>query len=135
MSDLISRQAVLKLLSTIPPEEAMTKAMLIQSVKQMDSETVTECNNLISRQAAIDSIKGLCEHYTPTKSVKHPHMDFVIEELQNLPSAQLKTGRWKIKKASIHPYGNDVCCSECDFILGSSFGYKYCPNCGARMEG
>ena len=37
MDDAISRQAVLKLLSTIPPEEAMTKAMLIQSVKQMDA--------------------------------------------------------------------------------------------------
>ena len=35
--DAISRQGVLKLLSTIPPEEAMTKAMLIQSVKQMDA--------------------------------------------------------------------------------------------------
>ena len=35
--DTISRRAVLKLLSTIPPEEAMTKAMLIQSVKQMDA--------------------------------------------------------------------------------------------------
>ena len=37
MDDLISRQAVLKLLSTIPPEEAITKAMLIQGVKQMKS--------------------------------------------------------------------------------------------------
>ena len=37
MDDTISRRAVLKLLSTIPPEEAMTKAMLIQSVKQMDA--------------------------------------------------------------------------------------------------
>ena len=35
--DTISRQAVLKLLSAMPPEEAMTKAMLIQSVKQMDA--------------------------------------------------------------------------------------------------
>lgn len=37
MDEMISRQGVLKLLSTIPPEEAMTKAMLIQSVKQMDA--------------------------------------------------------------------------------------------------
>ena len=37
MRDFISRQAVLKLLSTIPPEEAMTKALLIQGVKQMDA--------------------------------------------------------------------------------------------------
>ena len=37
MDDAISRRAVLKLLSPIPPEEAMTKAILIQSVKQMDA--------------------------------------------------------------------------------------------------
>lgn len=37
MSDMVSRQAVLKLLSTMPPEEAMTKTLLIQSVKQMDA--------------------------------------------------------------------------------------------------
>lgn len=37
MDEMISRQAVLKLLSTMPPEEAMTKAMLIQSVQQMDA--------------------------------------------------------------------------------------------------
>ena len=36
--DTISRQAVLKLLSAMPPEEATTKAMLIQSVKQMDAQ-------------------------------------------------------------------------------------------------
>lgn len=43
---------------------------------------------LISRQDAIDAIKELCEHYTPTKSVDHPHMNFVIEELQKLPYVQ-----------------------------------------------
>ena len=37
MDDAISRQAVLKLLSTMPQEEAITKAMLIQSVKQMSA--------------------------------------------------------------------------------------------------
>ena len=37
MYDLISRQAVLKLLYALPPEEATTKAMLIQGVKQMDA--------------------------------------------------------------------------------------------------
>ena len=37
MDDLISRQAVLKLLHALPPEEAMTKALLIQGAKQMDA--------------------------------------------------------------------------------------------------
>ena len=45
-----------------------------------------------------------------------------------------KRGRWIPCKASIHPYGNDVKCSECDYRIGSSFGYKYCPMCGAIME-
>lgn len=59
MDDLISRQAVLKLLSAMPPEEAMTKAMLIQSVRQMDSETATGGRDLIERQSAIDAIAKL----------------------------------------------------------------------------
>ena len=37
MDDVISRQAVLKLLSTMPPEEVTTKAILIQSVQQMNA--------------------------------------------------------------------------------------------------
>jgi len=47
-----------------------------------------EEDELISRKAAIDAVIELCKHYTPTKSVKHPHMDFVIEELKWLPSAE-----------------------------------------------
>ncbi len=49
----------------------------------------------VSRQAAIEAIKELCEHYTPTKSVDHPHMNFVIEELQKLPSAQPDLGKYE----------------------------------------
>ena len=37
MQDLISRQAVLNLLHALPPEDATTKALLIQSVKQMSA--------------------------------------------------------------------------------------------------
>ena len=45
-----------------------------------------------------------------------------------------KKGYWKPCKASIYPYGNDVKCSVCGHRMGSSFGYIYCPMCGARME-
>ena len=51
-------------------------------------------------------------------------------KLENRPQ-----GEWKSVKASIYPYGYDVECSVCGFRMGSSFGYKYCPNCGARMKG
>lgn len=57
-----------------------------------------------------------------------------LEELQKLREGRPQ-GRWKAVKASIYPYGYDVECSVCGFRMGSSFGYKYCPNCGAYMKG
>ena len=42
-------------------------------------------------------------------------------------------GEWKSVKASIYPYGYDVECSVCGFRMDSSFGYKFCPMCGAQM--
>lgn len=47
-------------------------------------------DDCISRQEAIDAVIDLCKYYTPTKSVNHPHMDFVIEALQDLPSVTPK---------------------------------------------
>ena len=58
----------------------------------------------------------------------------VIEHVLATHPERLK-GEWKIKKSSIHPYGNDVCCSICGHTMGSSFGYKFCPMCGADMRG
>ena len=37
VGDTVSRQTVLNLLSTMPQEEAITRAMLVQSVKQMSA--------------------------------------------------------------------------------------------------
>lgn len=47
----------------------------------------------------------------------------------------VRHGHWKVVKSSIHPYGNDVACSVCGFKMGSSFGCRFCPNCGAQMDG
>ena len=46
----------------------------------------------------------------------------------------VRQGHWEVVKSSIHPYGNDVACSVCGFKMGSSFGYEFCPNCGAKMD-
>ena len=80
-------------------------------------------DDLISRAEAIRVASGYC------------HWTNIPAELAKLPSVTPtpKMGRWKIKKASIHPYGNDVACSECGHTMASSFGYKYCPMCGCRM--
>ena len=82
------------------------------------------CEDAISRQAVLDMMQMRMSGKELYKAV------------YELPSVnpQPKTGHWKIKRASIHPYGSDVACSECGFTMGSSFGYSYCPSCGARME-
>ena len=44
-------------------------------------------SDLISRRAAIDAVKHMGDNYSG-KGVKdwHPHIDFVINELENVPS-------------------------------------------------
>ena len=54
--------------------------------------------------------------------------------LELLKEKERKTGKWLPCKASIFPYGYDVKCSECGLQMGSTFGYRYCPKCGAKME-
>ena len=91
MRDLISRQAVLKLLSAIPPEDATTKALLIQSVKQMDapdnlvkdSQGLAKelVNDTISRKAAIDIVEFECGEWSGLAKT-------IAEEIKQLPSAQ-----------------------------------------------
>ena len=151
MSDLISRQAVLKLLSTMPPEDAMTKAMLIQSVKQMDAtqpekrtneRTETRACDLIDRQAAIDALHMHLMYRMGTDSNKK-RLD---EWINNLPSAQPERmrGTWIIKDNPGTGWYR-VTCSECGedvtstapcigFYPNAKVTWDYCPNCGADMR-
>ena len=102
--------------------------------------------DLIDRQAAIDAIKELCLHYTPTKSVKHPHIDFVVEELEQLPSAQPERDTpIKPKETTDTAWGipaRQAVCPKCDYYLGhvAFLGdYKgkritYCETCGQAID-
>ncbi len=97
-------------------------------------------DDVIYRQEAIDAVKKLCLHYTPTKSVKHPHIDFVVEELGRLQSAQSQRnkGKWILTD---FPDEQTYECSACNeiwtFITGTPIdnGAYFCPNCGADMRG
>ncbi len=95
-----------------------------------DLNEVIECEDAVNRKTAIEAVIDLCKHYTPTKSVTHPHMDFVIEALQDLPSVtpKRKTGKW-IHSDFSHEF---LHCSECG--RGRYFCSNFCPNCGADMR-
>lgn len=94
-------------------------------------------DSLISRQAAIDAVIALkTEHRVSWK-------DAVFDTLDQLPSAQPKTGKW----IEIDNGLDTTCeCSQChfkDYIPNGHdykcfdrywFERKFCPNCGAKME-
>ena len=88
--------------------------------------------DLISRQAAIDAVKELCEHYTPTKSVTHPHMDFVIEELQNLPSAQPEIIRCKDCREFRRWIDTDI--TFCDLTESERDALDFCSRAERRQD-
>ena len=127
MDDLISRSEAIRVASgychpaNIPAELA-----------KLPSVNPKPCEDAISRQAAIDMIADIdiTNGFEPMFSGRQ--IQALLSDLPSVTPAP-KMGRWKIKKASIHPYGNDVACSECGHTMASSFGYKYCPMCGCRM--
>lgn len=78
------------------------------------------------------------EQWDMITDVDFDHTDsitFYTKHGKEVEFVKRKTGKWIPCKASIHPYGNDVKCSECGHKMGSSFGYKFCPMCGCKMEG
>ena len=97
------------------------------------------CEDAVSRKTAIEAVMDLCKHYTPTKSVNHPHVDFVIEALQDLPSVtpKRKTGKWILLEECANA---GYYCSECrkrvvrEGWSGTVRKIKFCPNCGADMR-
>lgn len=98
------------------------------------------CEDAISRQAVLDCLKA-----TNLKK-----FDFILEargKIQSLPSVTLaeKVGRWinhrehcEINNLIPSGLGSYFWCSECDCGIDNKEWhrnyYKYCPNCGAKME-
>lgn len=89
----------------------------------------------IYRQAAIDAINTYFGF-----NIEEEYGSTVQEVVNGLPSAEpeRKTGKWKPWKAY---YGKDhkswsdeLKCSECGYKWGDE-EYKFCPMCGAKMEG
>ena len=157
MSDLISRQdaieAVARALWHYPNEcyknlnvYEVAEALVSDAIKSLPSTTCEDCiwnvcnynkidwegeDGYISRRDAIRWVKTECNPYGK------PTLDFesgkrVIEHLEQMPSAEPKTGEW-IQK-DMYP---DRFCSECNYAVWDSEAeeYNFCPNCGADMRG
>ena len=112
----------------------MTANEIIKSIKDnLDSvehnlEQI-QCDDCISREAAIYVASGFC------------HPSNVAKELAKLPSVtpKPKTGHWIMSddglfrpicdKCGAHPWKGYIPTVEEATVV-----FKYCPNCGAKME-
>lgn len=97
----------------------------------------------IEREAVIRLIQT--EGYNEKYDLGHPKdNDWFCEEVNRIPAAdvvEVKRGEWVV----IEDLFGEIChCSECGFFMcvnepGNGLpdveSLKYCPNCGAKMDG
>ena len=92
-------------------------------------------SDLINRDAAIE----LCDWYEHEYDECEYALRALADDLQKLPSIEPKTGKWK----EVQSYGSStnpaICecfaCGDTVWVYTGKRAWKYCPNCGARMEG
>ena len=94
------------------------------AIKELEQEP---CEDYISRAEAIRIASGYC------------HWSNIPDELAKLPPVQpkAKVGHWIKVIDEINSLGNKTWHHECSVCGNEDSGwgnYKYCPNCGAKME-
>ena len=93
-------------------------------------------SDLIRREDAIKRATEDHDFYRgaslPTDKARRDELLNVMCWLNELPSAEPKHGKWiPVEKYGLHK------CSECkhEYRIEPVESFKFCPNCGARMDG
>ena len=96
----------------------------------------------IKRQSVHAMVKSLKQYSWTSPVSNETHVTVAVDdmalEIDKIPAADVAPvvhGRWIDNKS--HGYEWAFNCSECGYIDGYPFEdrHKYCPNCGARMDG
>ena len=147
--DLISRQATVERLCKVADfmnekreglgSPYIMAALFIQDNKN-EFPSVTHagkqesCEDAISRQAAIDTIENWlsCDDYNDAERHIMRAMQSVLYDLPPVTPTE-KVGQW-IKTTGENGVTSAVRCSECGFEDNRYMLFRYCPNCGAKMQ-
>ena len=112
---------------------------------------IEPCEDAIRRQAVLDYIYndlGLGDEENGNDVERQMELDSSYRYIKSLPPVipHQKTGHWIAKDgkeqgydiAGIKTWYIQIMCSECGFIKtaieGHTGHYKYCPNCGTKMQ-
>lgn len=100
-----------------------------------DNPNCTECHYYID---------GMCYEYDESdcgcsgrKPITRPPQSWCYVESE---AVEVRHGKWEFINQAVGylepPYGDTAKCSLCGFVIDvSEMGYKYCPDCGAKMDG
>ena len=86
-------------------------------------------SDLISRQAATDAMGCISDSICEQQAID------ALWELPAIEAEPIKHGRWKDKEDPYGFFDTIPVCSECGHTTKMREKYRYCPNCGARMDG
>ena len=84
-------------------------------------------DDLISRQAAIEAVQN--RHMMLSKEKV-----LLINDLEKLPSAQPKKGKWIYHIDDLFPAESTMECNQCHAEQPLTCDDEFCPHCGAKME-
>ena len=136
MSDLISRQAAIVALANNRcgnDEWDLAVTHDVETIKKIPSVDPEKCSDYISRQAVIETIETDCswDMFDEWGNLT-PVGESIIEAIKRVPSVEpeRKPGKW----IDVPQYRGIL--FECDFChkYQGTIKYKYCHNCGAKME-
>ena len=96
-----------------------------------------------------DAIRSIADHdeFKGERWIKEAWADYMIEDAKPADVEPVRHGRWDVhgKPMPMHDikgnlsWGNWYVCTGCGFattaIEGHITQYRYCPNCGAKMDG
>ena len=107
----------------------------------IDANALLEKMEYTSTDVCADYGDGFCQHGYST-----PLLRLMVSETPTVDAVEVVYARWRWGYNSMNQYG--AWCAECecgwedkgtgdDFIRvqGLVIAHKYCPNCGAKMDG
>ena len=101
----------------------------------LEIKTLKPCNDCISREEAIKATYGF-ERYTGIDEAPYEYAESILRDLPPV-TPKPKIGKWMphMVNDKFESIDHDVC-SECHtcFYGERTWDWKYCPNCGAKME-
>lgn len=143
--DAVSREAFKERYKKWVWEERLTKVSadciafrVIDSLPPVTPK-IAECEDAVKREAVLNTLDAMDAALDENRTVE-AYKELLKECYKELPpiTPKQKIGKWIKVVTEIDSFGNETYHHECSVCKCDKSGwgeYRFCPNCGAKMEG